>query len=171
MFLSILIHILPGLFHTPFLCCQGLVLMALWPSVAEIKREVGNCYNKFQYYCGCRWLETNTDSVHYLCDTTHQLERKPILSKVFAPVRENDITKAKTFQCLGKRTSLKMFLQWDIMNLYHSEEEFSQTVLKFEVPKETFILPWFKRVAKYLQFNRYSFPWYLIVWTLHLYAK
>ena len=28
----------------------------------------------------------------------HQLERRPILSKVFAPVRENDITKAKIFQ-------------------------------------------------------------------------
>ncbi len=61
----------------------------------------------------------------------HQLERRPILSKVFAPVRENDITKAKTLECLGKRTSLKLFLQWDVMNLYHSEEEFSQTVLKY----------------------------------------
>ncbi len=67
-------------------------------------------------------------------EKTHTLQ-------VFAPVRENDITKAKTFQCLGKRTSLKLFLQKDIMNLYQSEEEISQTVLKFEVPKETFILP------------------------------
>ncbi len=30
------------------------------------------------------------------------------------------------------------------MNLYHSEEEISQTVLKCEVLKETFILPLFK---------------------------
>ncbi len=120
-----------------------------------------NCYTNFDFL-----ILTVSWGGH-----SHQLERRPILSKVFAPVRENDITKAKTFQCLGKRTSLKLFLQWDIMNLYHSEEEISQTVLKFEVPKETFILPWFKSVAKYLQFNCYSFSWYLIVWTLHLYAK
>ena len=67
--------------------------------------------------------------------------------------------------------SLKLFLQWDIMNLYHSEQEFSQTVLKFKVPQKSFILPWLKSVAKYLQFNCYIFTWYLIVWTLHLYAK
>ena len=35
----------------------------------------------------------------------HQVERRPIFSKVFAPVRETDITKAKAFQCLGKRIS------------------------------------------------------------------
>ncbi len=33
---------------------------------------------------------------------------------------------------------MKLFLQLDIMNLYHSEEEISQSVLNFEVPKEIF---------------------------------
>ncbi len=55
------------------------------------------------------------------------------------------------------------------MNLYHSEEEISQTVLKFEVPTETFILPWFKSAAKYLQFNCYSFSWYLKLYEHFIY--